>query len=237
MVVCFFSFMGWENVSSIAEEVKHPEYAFRKAIPWAIVSVGGLYTLVAWVYLSVAPANLKVGDPTVLSPILRAVFGDNTAIIGNLVAIILLVLATNAWVLGASRQVFSLARNKVIPETFAHLSPHSKIPTYALLFLAVGYGFVTICIAQAGWAEEGLIKLANANFILIYFIAFFAALRVFTSKPMKWCAWLAMMATISFVPFLEWIIFMPICFTCIFYIWLKYFPHTSMQTSLNRKTE
>ncbi len=83
MVVCFFSFLGWENVSSIAEEVDNPKQTFRRAIPWAILCVGGLYCLIAWVYLTVVPLSERTDNPTVLTPILRIVFGNTVAILGK----------------------------------------------------------------------------------------------------------------------------------------------------------
>lgn len=220
MAVCFFSFLGWENVSSISEEVKQPERAFRKAIPWAIFCVGGLYVLIAWVYLTVVPAALRINDPTVLTPILRTVFGNNVAIIGSLVAVILLVLATNSWVLGASRQVYSLARNNVLPTTLAKISGRSGVPTRALLFLAFGYGLIALFISNTGWSEQWLIKLANSNFMLIYFGAFLAGLNIFTSKRMKACAWVAILATVSFVPFFGWMMLGSLCLMAISYTWL-----------------
>lgn len=222
MVICFFSFLGWENVSSISEEVKEPEHAFRKAIPWAVVCVGGLYILIAWVYLAVVPATLRADNPAVLAPILQTVFGSNIAMIGSLVAVILLVLATNSWVLGASRQVFSLARNNILPTTLSKLSSRSGVPTHALLFLAFGYSVTTLFIATTGWSEEWLIKLANSNFMLIYFGAFLAGLTIFKSKKTKLCAWLAIVTTVSFAPFFGWMIFGSLCLIAISYAWLFY---------------
>lgn len=222
MVICFFSFLGWENVSSISEEVIEPEHTFRKAIPWAILCVGGLYVLIAWVYLAVVPETLRLNNPTVIAPILQTVFGKNIAMIGSLVAVILLVLATNSWVLGASRQVYSLARNKVLPMPLSKLSNRSGVPVRALLFLAFGYGLITLLISNTGWSEEWLIRLANANFMLIYLGAFIAGLNTFTSKRMKACIWLAIFATVSFVPFFGWMILGSLSLMAIAYVWLFY---------------
>jgi amino acid efflux transporter len=214
--------LGWENVSSVSEEVKNPEDTFRKTIPWAIFCVGGLYILIAWVYLAAVPAGLRLDNPTVLVPILQTVFGNNIAMAGSLVAVILLILATNSWVLGASRQVYSLARNNVLPATLSSLTGCSGIPRNALLFLACGYGLVTLCISNAGWSEEWLIRLANSNFMLIYFGAFTAGLTIFKSKKMKACAWLAIFATVSFAPFFGWMILVSSCLMAICYAWLFY---------------
>lgn len=222
MVICFYSFLGWENVSSISEEVIQPERAFRQAIPWAIVCVGGLYVLITWVYLTTVPVALRANDPTVLAPILQVVFGKNVSIVGSVVAVILLVLTTNSWVLGASRLVYSLARNNILPAALSKISGRTGVPVHALLFLALGYGLIALIISNTGWSVEWLIKLANANFMLIYFGAFLAALNIFESKRMKACAWLAILTTSSFIPFFGWVILVSLCILGISYVWLLY---------------
>jgi len=205
MAVCLFSFLGWENVSSIAEEVQQPERTFRKVIPWAILCVGGLYVGIAWTYLSVVPEAARQGDPTVITPILRVVLGGPAVTIGGTVALILLMLTTNSWVLGASRQVFALARSGVLPKRLAQVSASNSTPTPALLFMAACYGFITLLLVSTGWSEQWLIKVANANFMLIYIGAFIAALRVFRHWAMKGCAAISIVTTVCFVPFFGWI--------------------------------
>jgi amino acid efflux transporter len=201
MVVCFFSFLGWENVSSIAEEVDNPGKTFRRAIPWAILCVGGLYCLIAWVYLTVVPPSHRADNPTVLTPILRFVFGNTVAILGDIAAILLLVLATNSWVMGASRLIYALGRNRLIPNSFGKISQKNNVPIYSLCFLAGSYGLITALIAVAGLSEQWLIKIANANFMLIYLCAFWTGLKTFRSLKMKMCAFIAILATASFLPF------------------------------------
>lgn len=229
MVVCLFSFLGWENVSSIAEEVKQPERTFRKVIPWAIACVGGLYVSIAWVYLAVVPEALRQNDPTVISPILRVVFGGPVATVGGLIALVLLVLTTNSWVLGASRQVYALARNGVLPSVLGQVSARTGAPAPALLFLGLGYALITLLISGTGWSEQWLIQLANANFLLIYLGAFFAALRVFPSRGMRACAWAAILATASFVPFFGWTMLGSVGLLSIPYAWFFYRSRTGMQ--------
>lgn len=221
LVICFFSFLGWENVSSIAEEVKQPEKAFRRAIPWAIVCVGVLYGLVAGVYLAVVPAGARASDPTVLVPILRIVFGERVAQAGGVVALALLVLATNAWVLGASRLAYALGRKGLLPAACGRLKGAAGVPAAALGVLAVGYGLVTLLIAGLGLSEQGLIRFANANFMLIYLCAFWAGLRMFTSKRMRLCAWAAIVATGCFVPFFGTMALLSVALTGAALLWLR----------------
>ncbi|WCM94699.1 APC family permease [Acidovorax sp. NCPPB 2350] len=202
MVVCFFAFLGWENVSSIAGEVRNPERTFRRVIPWAVVIVSGLYGLIALTYVSVVPAQERAAAPTVLTPILRIVLGDSAAAAGSLVAVVLLLLAVNSWVMGASRQIFSLARKGLLPGALGRWSSAHGAPRNALAAMAVIYGLFTLCLSVFHIPEAWLIQFANANFILIYLFAFGAALKVFQSARMRACAWIAILASIGLVPLL-----------------------------------
>lgn len=237
VVICFFSFLGWENVSSISEEVKQPQVTFRRAIPWAILCVGGLYCAIAWVYLTVVPADARTHDPTILAPILRIVFGERIAVVGSVIAVLLLVLATNSWVMGASRQVYALARSGLLPRALARLSGQERIPALALGFSAAGYGLVTVLIATFGLSEKWLIKLANANFMLIYLCAFWAGLRIFASTRMRVCAWLAMLTTASFVPFFGYMALASVLLTASAYLALSWRDRRRHSAPKTRKDE
>ncbi len=232
LVICFFSFLGWENVSSIAEEVKQPHQAFRRAIPWAIVCVGGLYGLIAGVYLAVVPAGERAQDPTVLAPILRIVFGERVALAGGVVALLLLVLATNSWVLGASRLAYALSRNGLLPAAVGRVGGRTGVPAHALGFLAAGYGLVTLLIAGLGLSEQWLIRFANANFMLIYLCAFWAGLRIFKSARMRLCAWVAIVATACFVPFFGGMALVSAALTGAALLWLRRRSHKAQASTL-----
>lgn len=203
MVVCFFAFLGWENISSIAGEVRDPERTFRRVIPWAVVVVSGLYGMIALTYVAVVPSDERATAPTVLVPILRIAVGESTAAVGSVVAIALLLLAVNSWVMGASRQIFALANAGLLPRALGRWSGGAQgAPRNALAALAVVYGIFTLCITVFQIPEEALIQFANANFIVIYLFAFGAALKVFRSARMRVCAWIAIIASASLVPLL-----------------------------------
>ncbi|SFE31557.1 APC family permease [Paracidovorax konjaci] len=222
MVVCFFAFLGWENVSSIAGEVRDPERTFRRVIPWAVLIVSGLYGLIALTYVSVVPAAERATAPTVLTPILRIAVGEPAAAVGSAVAIVLLLLAVNSWVMGASRQIFSLARKGLLPSALGRWSAPQGAPRNALAVLAVIYGVFTLCLTFFHIPEEGLIQFANANFIVIYLFAFGTALKVFRSARMRACAWIAILASAALVPLLGKMVLISLGIAAVLFIGLAW---------------
>lgn len=120
---------------------------------------------------------------------------------GNIFAVLLIVLSTNAWVLGASRLLFSLAKQGVLPRVFSRVSDDKAVPYAALLALTAGYGIIAILLLIFNWREQQLIIFVNANFFIIYFLAFAGGMKLFPEASGKWISISAFAVTACFVPF------------------------------------
>lgn len=201
IVLCFYSFLGWENVSTIAEEVKNPEKTFPRAIGWAIVIVGVLYLSVSSAFLLVVPPEFMQGNVTVISGLLEVISGTIASRIGDVVAVLLLILSTNAWVMGASRLIYALSRDGLLPERLSHVHGKTGVPVQALLALIPGYAAVTVFLASFGLSEVPLIHFANSTFMVVYLIVFVAGLKLFTSRDIRVATWVSLLVTLSFLPF------------------------------------
>src|SRR5918999_3043181 len=139
IIICFFGFLGWENAAPVAEEVVDPHRTFPRAILLATFGVGALYLAMAVTIILVLPPGAGEGKRiTAFATLLQVASGREMSQVGNVVAIVLLLLATNAWVLGTSRVVFSSAREGMLPAVLTKVS--RGVPYGALLFLIPGYG-------------------------------------------------------------------------------------------------
>lgn len=166
VVTAFFSFLGWENVSTLAEQVDDPARSYRRAIRWAVPIVGLLYAAVTAAYLAV-PGD----EPVVITALLGASLGDGGALAGDLLALGLAVVATNAWVLGATRVVRAAARERILPRSLADR------PVRATVALALAYAAVLGALTLTGTGEELVLVVTSSAFLLLYVAAAAAALR------------------------------------------------------------
>ncbi|MGW0119071.1 APC family permease [Streptomyces sp. NPDC003327] len=166
VVTAFFSFLGWENVSTLAEQVDDPARSYRRAIRWAVPIVGLLYAAVTAAYLAV-PGD----EPVVITALLGASLGDAGAFAGDLLALGLAVVATNAWVLGAARVVRAAARDRILPGALADR------PLTATAALALAYAAVLGGLVLTGTGEELVLVVTSSAFLLLYVAAAGAALR------------------------------------------------------------
>jgi amino acid efflux transporter len=201
-VVCFFSFLGWENVSSVAEEVVDPERTYQKAVGWAVAIVGVLYMAIAVVVITVIPPG-ESSNITVLTGVLNVISGPKVAKVGNVIAVLLLILTTNAWVLGASRLVYALSRDRILPKSLSFVSKTTGVPVMGLLILTISYTIIFSLLILTGSNERILINIANSNFLIVYLCAFIAGLKLFKTKGIRIATWIALLSTLVFLPFFK----------------------------------
>jgi amino acid efflux transporter len=184
-VICFFAFLGWENVATLAEEVRDPEKTFAQAIKWATAIIAALYlALAAMTMLVLAPGSVSP-ERTVLSALLTAGAGEQAARVGESIAVGVLIIATNAWVLGCSRLIYALARDGVLPRRLSTLSRRAATPHQALLALLGGCGVVAGLASVAELRTQDLIALVDATFVLVYLVCFVAALAFVGARPQR----------------------------------------------------
>ena len=153
--VAMIAYTGIETVSNLAEEARDPLRSVPRAISWVAIAVFAIYFTLPWVALSAMPVHLVGGeyvtqlgqDPPLgfkNDPVLGLVenlglhgFVLSTAkiYVGILAATILLI-ATNAGVIGASRITYSMASYRQLPEVFRRLHPRLKTPWLSLVVFA-----------------------------------------------------------------------------------------------------
>ncbi|HET8743698.1 MAG TPA: universal stress protein, partial [Gaiella sp.] len=154
--IAMLAYTGIETVSNLAEEAREPERTIPSAIKLVAVAVFAIYLTLPLVALSAMPVELIDGQLTTLlglppedggyanDPVLGivdnlglhgAVLDGMRVYVGLLAATILLV-ATNAGVIGASRITYSMSSYRQIPEVFRRLHPRFKTPWITLLVFA-----------------------------------------------------------------------------------------------------
>lgn len=127
--LAFFSFIGFDAISTAGEEVKDP----RKNVPVAILVTLGvvtlIYCLVSVAALGAMPWQEIGGKPAALSLIVNhttgSSLGSTIIAIGAVVAIASVVLTV---MYGQTRILLSMARDGLIPKVFERVSPKSATP-------------------------------------------------------------------------------------------------------------
>lgn len=195
----FFSFFGWENVSHAADEVRDPHHSYPRAAVWAPLIIGALYCSLALIVVLVISDTADVDRVAVLDALLRVSQGEDAARLGSALAVILLIVTTNAWVMGASRLTYALARDGVIPKWISHVSPRNGAPVAALAFLEAWYIVDFVVLYILGGDEEILIPFTAATILIVYIGTFLAGFRLFEDRFTRLLVFLAMLSVSAFL--------------------------------------
>ena len=128
----FFAYIGFDAISTTAEECKNPQRDLPRGMMWAIIICTILYIVIALVLTGmVSYANLNVGDP------LAFVFDKlnlkwMSGIIG-VSAVIAMASVLLVFQMGQPRIWMSMSRDGLLPKRFSKVHPKYKTPSYATI--------------------------------------------------------------------------------------------------------
>ena len=143
----FFAYLGFDAVSSAAEEVKNPQRNMPIGIIGSLLLCTILYVAVSLVLTGMVPyTELNVSDP--VSYVMQLVHQDWIAGIISLGAVLGMMTVILVMSYGGTRLLYALGRDGLLPKSMAELSPKFKTPVkntwvFAIL-VALCAGFVPL---------------------------------------------------------------------------------------------
>ncbi len=146
-IPAFYSYSGFLTIVVIGEEIQNPRRNVPLTLLISFIIIALIYTLVTLVLPGLVPWQ-KLG--TIVAPMGSAAatfLPDWFAVVITVSALLAAATSINTAVLTTSRSFFALARNRVYPEMFGHLSPRTHEPHSALVLVVV---FVMMGIAVQG---------------------------------------------------------------------------------------
>ena len=165
--IAMIAYTGIETVSNLAEEARDPPRDIPRSISWVAIAVFAIYFTLPMIALSALPVHqTRDGYETLLGlppdkggfendPVLGLVQNlglhgtvlDASKIYVGILAATILLIATNAGVIGASRITYAMSTYRQLPEMFRRLHPVFKTPWLALLVFA---GVIPILVLLPG---------------------------------------------------------------------------------------
>ncbi|GAA0388055.1 amino acid permease [Acrocarpospora corrugata] len=164
--LAFYALLGFEDSVNLAEEAKDPQRDFPRAL------FGGL-AIAALIYLAVAfTATMLVDTETLRTstgPLLEVVKVAGLSFPPKLFALIALLAVGNTALINmlmASRLVYGMGREKIVPAVFAAVHPSRATPWVAILF-TVGIAVALVSTGDVGGLADTTVLLLLCVFALV----------------------------------------------------------------------
>lgn len=128
----FFAYIGFDAISTTAEECKDPQRDLPRGMMWAIIICTLLYIAIALVLTGMVSYNeLNVGDP------LAFVFDKlNLKWMSGIIAVSAVIAMASVLLvfqMGQPRIWMSMSRDGLLPKRFSKVHPKFKTPSYATI--------------------------------------------------------------------------------------------------------
>jgi amino acid efflux transporter len=180
----FWSYLGYENTSNVAEEFENPERDFHRSIILSVVLIGCLYVAISFVTIGTL-AYEAGGSVAPFASILANVLGKHAAEGTALLAVFIIFGTVNAYTTGMSRVFYAVAREGALPRVFDHINNRTKVPDRVLFALLGGIIAVLTMYYFFGVDLETALFVPSGAAIIIYVIGCAAGVKILTPKGKK----------------------------------------------------
>src|SRR2546423_3001619 len=151
--ISMVAYTGIETVSNMAEEARDPDRDVPRTVNYVLFAVLGIFAGISIISIVALPVTQDAhghystllgtkyeSDPVLgivsALPLGHAIKSGLSYYVGSLAATILLI-ATNAGLIGISRLSWSLAEHRQLPEIFARLHSRYRTPWFTIAFFSI----------------------------------------------------------------------------------------------------
>lgn len=191
----FFAYLGFDAVSTAAEEVRNPRKNMSRGIIGSLVICTALYIVVSLILTGVVP-YYKLNNSAPVAYALQQIGVRGGAAIVSVGAICGITSVLLVMSYGASRVIFAMSRDGLLPEIFSGVHQKRKTPWISTVLIGLGTAVV------AGFFPLDVVsELANVGTLAAFFIVAIGIMvlrkrRPDLDRPFR-CPWVPLIPILS----------------------------------------
>jgi amino acid efflux transporter len=197
----FWSYLGYENVSNVAEEFRDPKRDFHRSVVLSVLLIGSLYLSVAFVTIGTL-AWTAGGSVAPFAAMFSNVVGPYGAAATAVLAVVIILATVNAYTAGMSRVILAVARDGALPSFFARVSPKTGAPTRSVTLLtALALAMLAVYYVFDVDLQTALLIPSGAA-VLVYIVGSAAGARLLAHRGVRRVLpWISLIFSIAVLPF------------------------------------
>ncbi|MGB0894835.1 MAG: APC family permease [Parashewanella sp.] len=174
-ILCL-SFLGFESISTLADEAEHPQKTIPKAIILCVLASGSLYLLTAYMGQLVIPHWPSNTDADTMGlKLIRFVGGEYLKSSFLIMAIVGCLATALAALTSVSRVLYAMGKKGALPKVFGHVHKKFQTPVFAILIvslLSLSASFMSLELASSMISFGALVAFTFVNLSVVkyYFI-------------------------------------------------------------------
>ncbi|WP_379069150.1 APC family permease [Mesorhizobium sp. UC74_2] len=191
MIVAVYLFTGWDTSIYLNEETERPEVNPGKAALWSVAILGVYYTvLVVTLQGAASLADISAHRDSALIFIAHQLVGSPWDKAMALAIVLSILGTTQAFLVGAARISFAMARDRLLPQVLGEISPKYRTPAKATIIFGISMIVVTwlyVFLSSVAGAFDTVVSVVGIMFALFYAVTGFTVTWAFratvTSSP------------------------------------------------------
>jgi len=176
--IIMFAYIGFDTLTTAAEEVKNPQKTIPIALIGALVISSILYIIVSTILNGIFPYYVYKDVAAPVAFALQQVGFNWASIVVSVGAICGLTSVILVGLFGQSRVLFAISRDGLLPEIFSKLHNKFKTPTIGILFISIITG-----ILAAFTPIEAAVQLANIGSLAAFVVVAVAVIILRWKQP------------------------------------------------------
>ncbi|MDB4979680.1 MAG: putative permease [Myxococcales bacterium] len=175
--LAFFSYIGFDAVSTLGEETKTPQRDLPRGMLWSLAICTVLYVAVAAVMTGLVPAaELGTGDP--LAHALRAAGLARAATAMSFGAVIAVTAVLLVFQLGQPRILFAMARDGLLPPAFARVHGRFRTPVFGTVLTGV-----FVAVMPTFLTQDQALELTNIGTLFAFLLVALGVIALRVREP------------------------------------------------------
>src|SRR6266516_4145245 len=227
----FWSYLGYENVSNVAEEFKNPERDFHRSILYSVAIISLLYTSVAVSAIG-TQAYKAGGNIAPFAVMLSNALGTYGAIGTAVLAIVIIFGTVNVYTTGISRVIYATAKEGGLPRFLDKVHARTRVPNRTLMLL-LGLSWLTLALFYFLNVDlESELLIPSGAAILVYVVGSTSGIRLLKARGgKKTFPWISLLISIIMIPFVGLVICISLAFATTGFLYKRGKPEASDQAN------